>query len=313
MPDNTSPYLVPKTTATVPAGSFRARLNDGIRAFLKTLPRENADFLFRQIKGTCRKIGVPEGLHRTDIDLGGHLLLDVDDGMQRIIYFLGFQEPHINARLLTEFKPGRRIIDVGANIGYYTVLAGYGVGETGKVIACEPNPATLKYITENIRSNNLKNVALMQCAVGASSGNARLKLDLKGLGGSRLLSDAATDTDVVEVPIRSLDEIVISEGLTYDSIDFIKIDTEGAEHTVLTGARQILESSKPNLLIEVDDALLIKLGSSAKEVIALLYSFGYELFDIGTQGKLIPFDGTNIPKHTNLFAVHKIKKGAMGL
>jgi FkbM family methyltransferase len=308
-----SEYTVPKVSPTVPAGSFRARLNDAIRAFLKMLPRENADFLFRQIKGTCRRIGLPEGRQHTKIDLGAHLLLDTQDGMQRIIYFLGFQEPHINARLLSEFKSGRHIIDVGANIGYYTVLAGYGVGESGKVIACEPNPAALDYVAGNISSNKLKNVSLMQCAIGAESGNARLKLDLKGLGGSRLLSDTATDTDVVEVPIRALDEIVISQGLTHDNIDFIKIDTEGAEYTVLTGARQILERSKPNLLIEVDDALLTKLGSSAKDVIVLLGSFGYDLYDIGKQGRLLPFDSTHLPKHTNLFAVHKTKKVEMSL
>jgi len=135
--------------------------------------------------------------------------------------------------LVTE---GMNVIDIGANIGYYTLLAAKLVGEKGKVFAFEPEPQNHALLLRNIELNGYKNVIALQKAVSSRTGKADLFLN-KASGAHGFLADREDIIGVTTVETVSLDEYF--EGREYP-IDIIKIDVEGSELPVLLGMQNII-------------------------------------------------------------------------
>jgi FkbM family methyltransferase len=150
-------------------------------------------------------------------------------------------------------KPGDTVVDVGAHIGLYTIIAAKRVGPTGKVIAIEPDPENCNLLKRNVELNRLTNVITLECA--AFSSNTKLKLYLPGKerGFTKLntvMSNRALTETFLEVDGNTLDHLMLMQGLT--QINWIKIDVEGAELEVLKGATATLsENNDIALLIEV--------------------------------------------------------------
>jgi FkbM family methyltransferase len=151
-------------------------------------------------------------------------------------------------------KPGMRVLDVGANFGYYSLLMSELVGHRGRCFAFEPNVAIAELLQQSLSVNGFQRrsqvfeLALTDAARGpmqffiphAEPKNARLQAEVP----EWLL----TQGRCVEVPTGSLDELSGELG----SVDFIKIDAEGAELDILKGARRLLESQRPDLVVEVN-------------------------------------------------------------
>ena len=123
------------------------------------------------------------------------------------------------------------VLDIGANIGYYTLIFARLAKE---VFAVEPDPYTFKLLKKNVASNNYKNVELFQAAVTNYTGNCKLYLSNKNRSNNRIY-DANENSRVLTVPTIKLDDYFKGK------IDFIKIDVEGAEGMVMSGALNILQ------------------------------------------------------------------------
>jgi FkbM family methyltransferase len=151
-------------------------------------------------------------------------------------------------------RPGDTVVDVGAHIGLYTLIAAKRVGPGGKVIAIEPDPENFKILKKNILLNQLSNVKALGCAVYSTK--EKLKLFLPQLEQGRTIFNtvmqdrARTSNNFLEVEANTLDNILESINIT--EVNWIKIDVEGAELEVLKGAVNTISSNKNiTLIIEI--------------------------------------------------------------
>lgn len=133
------------------------------------------------------------------------------------------------------------VFDVGAHVGFYTLLASVLVGPAGKVFAFEPLPRNLRYLTRHLQLNGIDNVTVVEAAVSNISGAACFE------EGPTTAMGRISPKGVLNVRTIALDELVQSGELP--SPDYIKMDIEGAEFAALWGAKSILEQSHPTLFL----------------------------------------------------------------
>jgi FkbM family methyltransferase len=165
-------------------------------------------------------------------------------------YLLGTSEPHIQEALRLILHPGKSFYDIGANVGFLTVLAAKLVGPIGHVVAFEPLPANAMQIEHNLKLNGFYHVRVRREALGNQTGEAAFRVSAKlTMGRLAYIGSADLETAVIQVPIRSLDRLYTSGELP--SPDVLKIDVEGAEIDVLRGSVETLRAARPLLLIEL--------------------------------------------------------------
>lgn len=151
------------------------------------------------------------------------------------------------AVVLPMIEEGQTVIDVGAEIGYYTVLFAELVGKKGHVYAFEPERRNFELLKKNVKLNEFKNVTAFPKAVADAVGARELFLNPENRGNSSFFASPSIK-EHVEVPTIRLDDLC---NKLETPIDFVKIDVEGAELLVLRGMRSILNQKKAKILIEV--------------------------------------------------------------
>ena len=188
-------------------------------------------------------------------------------------------------------QPGDSVIDLGANIGWYSTVLSRLVGERGKVYAVEPIPDTFDLLSSVIKKLGLKNVELFNCAVSDSNGFAVMEIPKHEYGGenfymARIVSGKSSEPslDKDEVPLRSLDSLL--PGQLPEGVTFVKCDVEGHELAVLKGAYQFFEKVKPAMMIEVTGTAEMQ-DAPNNEFYTIMKGYGY-----------VPywFDGKNLRK-----------------
>ena len=145
-------------------------------------------------------------------------------------------------------RPGMVALDVGANVGSYTMLLGRWAGPSGRVFSFEPAPRLFKGLSRHVRLNHLDATVTPVCsAVGARSTMGRLLV--AGTAGESRLAGASEGGDTMAVAVTSIDDFCAREGVRPD---FIKIDVEGAELDVLRGARRVIAERRGALALFVE-------------------------------------------------------------
>ncbi len=176
--------------------------------------------------------------------------------------------------------PGQTFVDVGAHVGYFSVLAAKLVGASGRVIAVEPERRNLDLLYRNLARNGCGTAAVVPCAAGFAPGHVSLALDEDNRGGHRVVEPGDEDGDVFVSCVR-LDDVLPTQ------VDVIKIDVQGYDHEVVDGLRRTIASNpKLLLIVEFSREELARRGVDRAEVLAgyeeLDFAFG--MFDSG--GKL---------------------------
>ena len=178
--------------------------------------------------------------------------------------------------------PGSTVLDVGANLGYFSVLMG-SLGCT--VHAFEPFPDNFALLTRNIRENNLANVTAHQIAAHSETRNGKLYFrddDRNENYGSMFTSSDPQDKHLTSIDVRyaRLDDLLHGLG----PVTFVKIDVEGAEIHALNGMAEILKRDKPSLVIELNEyALLSANRHTPHELLLEIDGLGYQVFDAETE------------------------------
>jgi FkbM family methyltransferase len=222
------------------------------------------------------------------------------------LYVCGSFEPNEFAFLDRVLKPGMVFVDVGANDGYYTLFAARRVGPSGRVVAAEPSSRERAHLQRNLGRNGLDNVSVVPAAIGAASGLADLHLAHGVHAGHNTLGSFAHD-DVVRaslerVAIEPLDAVIARLGLA--QVDFVKIDVEGAEARVITGAAAVLKAMRPFLLLEINDKALRAQGNCADSLIGTLRGdLGYEIFVFSPVTGLLETPRDGDPLSANVVAI----------
>jgi FkbM family methyltransferase len=226
---------------------------------------------------------------------------DYREYIQRNIYFQGRYEIRETRLVERWLRPGDTFVDVGANIGWFTLLAARIVGTHGKVIAFEPSPPLHAHLQHNIELNDLEHVRAQRCAVGAAPGRAVLRGIRERNQGTGSIVRGDNLSEGIEVDVVTLDGFLADTGT--HRVRMLKIDVEGAEGLVLQGAADLLKSQRCDcLIIEVVDSYLRATGGSSTLLCGQLRAFGYRLFRIGLLGQDAIGEGEQILQE-NIFAV----------
>ncbi len=203
---------------------------------------------------------------------------------------------NLSTRIFEEFevkvvqkmiRKGDVVIDLGAHIGYYTLLFANLVGKTGRVIAFEPEPTNYELLEKNLKINGYKNVVLVNKAVSSKTGKNTLHLDEINTTGHTLFNTKEDQTSI-EIDSISLDDYFKDYG---GKINFVKMDIEGEEPEAIKGMCSILRRRNGiKIMTEFNPWLLEKNGKNPEEYIQLLEKFDFNIYEIDTEDKrLIPF------------------------
>ncbi len=201
-----------------------------------------------------------------------------DSKLCELIYF-GFekQEQLFVASVLNE---GDYFIDIGANIGLFTLIAANIVGPNGRVIAFEPTPKTFSRLLENIELNQFKNIDAYN--IGLSDFPKKLTFNISSNGYDAWNSFATSDFSILNEQIM-VDVSTLDFELTkYDKskIKLVKIDVEGWEKFVLKGGVEFIKNYSPQLLIEFTEENTFAAGYMVQEVYDLMVELGYKWYSI---------------------------------
>ena len=170
-------------------------------------------------------------------------------------YALGIAEPEVQEMMQAHLAPGGTFYDVGANVGFFSLIASRLVGEAGTVVAFEPVPGTAEMLEANVARNALRNVRVQR--VAASDEEGRVEMVVGEVSQTARLADApaaAPETaHRVRVRSASIDGMIAAGEIPPPS--FVKMDIEGAETLALAGMRRTLRAHRPIVLCEVHDTL----------------------------------------------------------
>jgi FkbM family methyltransferase len=198
----------------------------------------------------------------------------------RVLY-----EADVARLMIHALRLGDVVLDIGANCGFFTILAARLVGPSGQVIAIEPSPACLTRLRTNLALNELTNVAVVEGVATACFGKAQFYLNSDDSGGNALWNPgdfphnpkSRENPIAISVLATTIDNELRQRGVVTTKL--IKIDTEGAEQRVLQGAMDHLANHKiPFIVAELHEFGLAKLGNSQQSLRRLMESLGYSTF-----------------------------------
>lgn len=176
-------------------------------------------------------------------------------------------------------QPGQVVLDIGANIGYFTLLFARGVGPKGHVYAFEPGPKSFKTLAKNIEVNGYQNVTLVNKAVSHTTGTTTLYICRSGESDNRITDTVrCTDSyDQMEMPTVKLDDFFLGNSCP---IDLIKMDIQGAEYLALKGMTNLLaRNPQVRLVLEYAPAGL-ELTVRTADFLAFIRGLGFRVFDL---------------------------------
>lgn len=206
--------------------------------------------------------------------------LDGRDDLQRQMAF-GIFDPLLTKFISGQLRTDGVFFDLGANVGYYSLVAARCVGRTGEVHAFEPVPQNAQRLRELVEANNITQLVVNEVAVGATSGELTLHV-----GDQERHSGWASVVESPKRPIAiSVKQVTIDDYLANGTVrrpNLIKIDIEGAEPEALYGMARLLESDDaPDLIIEVNPFLLKRLDRDPFAIISPLLNAGYHGWQVG--------------------------------
>lgn len=241
---------------------------------------------------------------------GHKMFLDSKDSLNLSIH--GSHEEYETRLIREQIRKGDVVLDVGANIGYYTLIFAELVGESGKVFAFEPDPTNFNLLKQNVENNGYKNVVLINKAVSAQNGRLKLFLSEDNLADHRIY-DSQDGRKFIEIESVRLDDYLKDYS---GKIDFIKMDIEGSEYGAAQGMSGLLKKSENvKIISEFWPFGLQRSGVEPVEYLNVLLKYGFTLYELNEKSKEL--DSVDVAKllktytvgkenHTNLLCVHQL-------
>lgn len=252
---------------------IRVALNRVARLYARRFPVDRGKWRLIQ---ALRPMLVGSRFSDQSTYFGLQIVCDLHEWVGWQVYYFGY---NYNERAHTRFfrnvlRPGQVVLDVGANMGYYTLLAAQGVGEEGEVHSFEPVERTFERLSYNVRLNGLRNVRLNRLVVSDSPGEMVVHVAPESnIGMSSLAVPACGSTRTEQVRALTVNDYCADHRI--DRVDLLKIDTEGAELQVLRGASEVLRRNPSlRILAEVHGGNLARFGDSAEGIGSYLQEFG---------------------------------------
>lgn len=252
-----------------------------LRSLIRLLPRGRNHILSRFANYANEKSN-----HLVSTEYGFKNIVSIKDQIGRDIFFHGVYEPVTAAIIEHLLQPGDTFIDVGANIGFFTLLAAKSVAPDGRVYAFEPSSKIRGMLNASLNNNLYKNITVEDKACTETSGKFNLiEGNSAELGGTKVTDEAIDGNELVNGV--SLDEYILSNKIL--SIDLLKMDIEGGEDAALKGMKQTLaDGIIENLIVEFHPHCgLVEGWPRTKELVAMIANFGYSYKQIREHSPLL--------------------------
>jgi len=196
-------------------------------------------------------------------------------GTDDVFQFVPGHEGDVEEFIKSHLKEGSVFVDLGANVGYYTLIASRLVGSRGRVYAVEPVPSTAAILRLNVILNKLDNVIIIEKAAWFTKEKVNLRIPGSDYGYASVVRGYGKSMLVEACPLDELLQDV-------DHIDILKIDVEGAEYEVLKGAKNTLHKTK---------CIVLELTRNIKEVFELLINYGFKIKKAELPAYIIAYRG----------------------
>jgi FkbM family methyltransferase len=209
---------------------------------------------------------------------GQRLAGNTKDMIQQYIYYFGLWEADLTDWISQQLGPGDTFIDVGANIGYYSLLGSTRVGPSGSVVAIEASPTIFQQLQANLNRNHTANVRSVNMAASDRRGTLQLFRGPAHNGGETSLFQGKGFEPDVAVEAASLAEILQPHEIS--NARLIKLDIEGAEGAVLPGLMTLLKSGRPDLelIVEFHPQYLTEPGKGVMDLLELVCASGFHAY-----------------------------------
>jgi len=212
---------------------------------------------------------------------GERMRLRTNDALARQLVAEKWFEPRVREKVREHARSGTTVLDIGANIGYYTVQAATLVGPHGRVVAVEPQPAMRHELAANLALNQLSNVLIVPYALSDRAETVSFCVPTAGqeaMGSLRFNARFKTDCEI-QVETRSLDEVL--ESANCSRVDLVKMDAEGAELLIVRGATRLFSGpNKPCVVFEAREENCAPFGYQVFDLLKAFWDLGYKLTQI---------------------------------
>lgn len=196
-----------------------------------------------------------------------------------VIKGTGSYEQHVASVFSAHVKEGMTVLDVGANAGFFALMAAARVGARGRVFAVEPCQDNVKLLLASAQENGFDNLEVFLCGASDRSGTVALARSFSTASIARFAADEEVDTEIAMV--FPLDRLIPVDA----SVDIIKIDIDGAEYLAMKGASDILRRSRPLIFTELAPRFLEAIsGVGPREYLQLFTSMGYDMHVLPVSG-----------------------------
>jgi FkbM family methyltransferase len=246
----------------------------------------NAQFIPLSIKEHYAKwsfkalhaMGIRTVQHR--LACGQSMLLDTNDVLGQRIRSEDSFEPAVRSEFQRVASSGQNILDLGANIGYYSLLGASLVGQQGHVFSFEPQIHIAAKLRRNIARNALRNVTIFPFALSERAGVAEFYVPVEGMEAHGSLHDNGRFQveKRVSVETKRLDDVIAEAGI--GDVGLVKMDVEGAELPILRGATTLLSTSRPVLIFEANETNTAPFDYGVFDLLQYIQGFGYRLRQI---------------------------------
>ncbi len=251
------------------------------------LSYETAEWYAEKVKRWPAVLGELNFQTQRKLRAGMTMNLGIVDVIERTLLTTDEWDPIVEKALRACVSPGDTFLDVGANIGYFSLLASQLVGSEGRVVSFEPSARALSKLTAHLCLNRCSNVTVCSQAMGDATGPEKLNwASSSNIGGSSIARGTPSQGYSEQIFIRTLDDVCKEMQL---QPSFIKLDVEGFELFALRGAERILKASHPVVVCELTNQFLTDHSQSANDMLDFMAAIGYRawIINLASDGRLV--------------------------
>lgn len=250
-------------------------------------------------------LGISNKTYKKKLPGDFYMLLTPSEHIQRQLFWYGYYEKTLGDLIKKILQPGNVFLDIGANIGYFSLLAANNE-PTSKIISFEPVKYLFQKLEENISINNFKNITAVNVAAGDINEEKELFISASdNLGMSSFQQPENYSGKKEKVKVITIDSWFKTARLS--KVDLVKLDVEGSELAALKGMQEVLQNFKPLVIAEINPETLGSFNLTPADIYSYLNKLNFDSYFISEAGKLEHFKQNEINQTINILFIHPEK------
>lgn len=260
---------------------------------------------FKYFLKAANSLGIANRIYKKRLHDNFYMLLNPTEHIQQQLFWYGHYEKELGELLKKVVRPGDVFLDLGANIGYFSLLVAIN-SPSANIISFEPVKDLFQNMNDNISLNNIKNISTINAAAGEINEEKDLFISTPDNSGMSSFHQPENYSGKKEsVKVVSIDEWFKTSALS--KIDIIKLDIEGSELAALKGMKEVLQKQKPILIVEVNPETLLMFNLKPSDLYDYLNQLNFEGFLVLENDSFARLSQCEINQTTNVLFIHREK------